>query len=427
MRTHRMSVVLSGAMAGVLLGLLAFSTGSNVLSDKVLLTHNALTQGYWIARSLEIIHRMIVQDPINALRGIIADIEHKPGVRYVIILDAKQQVLVASDVAREATQWRTDVGTPPEAGRVLGSDAGIMELVFPAFFAREFQQIPPHHPPAHEVLDDAAWILLGLDVSDELARYHASVIQSVVISLSVVLLGLGAFWFFGMLQRYRLASASLADLENIKHHLARFVPGTVQRLIEENPEHPLLEKVAREATVLFLDIDHYTSIAAEMAPDALNHLIETYFSAFLDIILSHGGEINETAGDGIMAIFTDKTPRVHARNAVKAALAIRDKAMALNRDRDPQRPEIFVNIGINTGQVLLGATMIRGAVGERLTYTASGMVTNLAARLCDFGATGEIHLSDATAKFVSGQCTLLGPLKLHLKNIQGVMLAYKAA
>ena len=425
MHKHRVSVVLLGAMAGVLLGLLAFSTGRNALRDKALITHNALTQGYWIARSLEIGHRMMVHDHINALRGIIEDIEQKPDVRYVIILDAKQQVMVASNVTREATRWRPDVGQPPETGRVLRSEAGIMELVFPAFFVRDFQRIPPHHSYMHEALDDAAWILLGLDVSDELAHYHASVIQSVVVSLSVVLLGLGAFWFFGVLQRYRLASASLADLENIKHHLARFVPGTVQKLIEENPERPLLDKVTREATVLFLDIDHYTTIAAAMAPEALNHLIETYFSAFLDIILSHGGEINETSGDAIMAIFTAKTPRVHAHNAVKAAMTIQEKAAELNRKKTPLEPEILVNIGVNTGQVLLGATMMTGVVGERLTYTASGMVTNIAARLCNLGSKGEIHLSGTIAQWVADYVTLYGPCNVHLKNIPGMTPVYK--
>ena len=152
MRTHRVSVVLLGAMAGVLLGLLAFSTGRNALRDKALITHNALTQGYWIARSLEIGHRMMAHDHINAMQGIIEDIEQKPDVRYVIILDANQRVMVASDIALEATRWRTDVGTPPETGRVLSSDAGIMELVFPAFFAREFQRLPPHHSYTHEAL-----------------------------------------------------------------------------------------------------------------------------------------------------------------------------------------------------------------------------------------------------------------------------------
>jgi class 3 adenylate cyclase len=300
----------------------------------------------------------------------------------VIILDTDQRVMIASDISREGRLWPDALGRPPETGRIMSSKAGAMELVFPALFARTFPHLHTPHPNAHGKLDAATWVLLRMDVSEDLAHYRASVIQSVGVSLSVVVLGLAAFWFFGMIQRYRLAHASLEQLEQIKYHLARFVPGTVQKLIEENPEQPLLDKVEREATVLFLDIDHYTTMAAEMAPDVLNRLMETYFSSFLDIILSHGGEINETAGDGIMAIFTGKTAQVHARNAVKAAVAIREKSRALNRDREPRYPEIVVNIGINTGQVLLGATMMRGAVGERLTYTASGMVTNLAARLC---------------------------------------------
>ena len=64
------------------------------------------------------------------------------------------------------------------------------------------------------------------------------------------------------------------------------MPGTVQRLIEANPEQPFLDKVEREVTVLFLDIEQYTTLAEAMAPEALNHLVERYFSPFLDTILA---------------------------------------------------------------------------------------------------------------------------------------------
>jgi class 3 adenylate cyclase len=90
-------------------------------------------------------------------------------------------------------------------------------------------------------------------------------------------------------------------------------------------------------------------------------------------------------------------------------------------------PEILVNIGINTGQVLLGATMIKGTVGEHFTYTASGMITNIASRLCDLGNQGEIHLSSATAQLVMNHFTLDGPLETHLKNIRGMLPVYKLA
>ncbi len=353
MHRHRLSVLLFSAVATLFLSLLAFSTVKNASRDKALIRHNALSQGYWIARSLEIGHRMMMDDHVNALREIAEEVAQKPDIQLVMVLDDEQQVMIASDVIQKGKRWPEALGPPSESGRIIRSKAGAMELVFPAFFAKAFQHMSQHAPGAHGDLDKATWVLLRLDVSEELAHYRASVIQSVGISLSVVILGLAAFWFFGMIQRYHLANASLEQLEQFKHHLARFVPGTVQKLIEENPEQPLLDKVEREATVLFLDIDHYTTMAAEMAPDALNHLIETYFSSFLDIILSYGGEINETAGDGIMAIFIGKTAYVHARNSVKAAVDIREKATALNLERDPQCPEIFINIGINTGKSFL--------------------------------------------------------------------------
>jgi class 3 adenylate cyclase len=427
MQKHRiyLSVFIFGGMAFVLFAMLAFTTVRNVIRDKTLIMENALTQGYWIARSLEIGHSMMIRDHINALRDIIKEIEKNPDIRFLTILDASKQVLIAGDATLEGTLWPENLGTPPETGSIIKSDSGNMDLVFPAFFARAFQRMQHNHPRGVHSLNNAKWIILGLDASDAQAHYRDIVTQSVFVSVGMVILGLGAFFFFGMIQKYQLASASIKQLENIKQHLTRFVPGTVQKLIEENPERPMFNKVERDATVLFLDIDHYTKISADMSPEALNRLIEKYFSAFLDTILSYGGEINEKAGDAIMAIFTGKTRRAHALNAVKAATRIREQVGTLNHEKTPHEPAIQVNLGLNSGPVLLGATMIKGVVGERFTYTASGMVTNIASRLCDLGNNGEIHLSDTTAQLVTDQVKLEGPLDVHLKNIQDTVSVYK--
>ena len=69
--------------------------------------------------------------------------------------------------------------------------------------------------------------------------------------------------------------------------------------------------------------------------------------------------------------------------------------------------------------------MFKGEVGERFTYTASGMITNIASRLCGLGAKGEISLSITTAELVTGHFMLNGPLMVHLKNIQGSTPVYK--
>ena len=55
--------------------------------------------------------------------------------------------------------------------------------------------------------------------------------------------------------------------------------------------------------MLFLDIAGYTKLSEQLEARRLNQLVQTYFSSFLEIIQSHHGDVNETAGDGLMVIF----------------------------------------------------------------------------------------------------------------------------
>jgi adenylate cyclase len=95
------------------------------------------------------------------------------------------------------------------------------------------------------------------------------------------------------------------ELRRVKDHFAKYVPEAVKRLITANPEAPALAKREQDVSVLFLDISGYSRLSAQLPPDMLNRLIEHYFSTFLDRIHEAGGDINETAGDGFMAIFGD--------------------------------------------------------------------------------------------------------------------------
>ena len=124
-------------------------------------------------------------------------------------------------------------------------------------------------------------------------------------------------------------------------------------------------------------------------------LIEHYFGAFLDEILKHGGDVNETAGDGLMVIFQDEDPRRHARAAVATATAVLRRAREINAAEPPDEP-IALHIGVNSGRAGVGATKIEGTAGTRWTYTASGPVTNVAARLAALGDDA-IYVGEVTA------------------------------
>jgi class 3 adenylate cyclase/HAMP domain-containing protein len=209
----------------------------------------------------------------------------------------------------------------------------------------------------------------------------------------------------------------LAYLEAVKRGLDRFVPDTVRRLIEENPQSPALQKTAKDVTVLFLDIQGYTALSEELAPGLLNEIVENYFSIYLADIRAAGGDINETAGDGLMMIFQDRSPLEHAVSAVRVALAIREKTSVRNLEAQGKHPALVINMGLASGECEVGSTKFRGATGERWTFTASGPSTNLAARLGDLARDGQILVSAETAKRAQSHFLLcrIGPVEL--KNI----------
>jgi class 3 adenylate cyclase len=188
----------------------------------------------------------------------------------------------------------------------------------------------------------------------------------------------------------RAAVRRVEILERIRTNLAKFVPRTVQDLIERAPDAPELDKREVDVTVLFVDLVGYTRLTERLAAHRVNELVERYFGAYLDEILRRGGDVNETAGDGLMAIFRDPEPRRHARQAIKCALGILRRTQQLNTSIDGLPDGVAVHIGLNSGLATVGATKIEGTSGTRWTYTASGQVTIVAARLAALTEGGEI-------------------------------------
>jgi class 3 adenylate cyclase len=214
-------------------------------------------------------------------------------------------------------------------------------------------------------------------------------------------------------------------LESIKTNLAKFVPKTVQELIEESPEAPSFDKREVDVSVVFADITGYTRLSAQMELDQVNRLVERYFGAFLDEIVKYGGDVNETVGDGLMVIFRDSDPQRHARAAVLAALGIQRRTAEINTGLQGQSDPIEMHVGVNSGIASVGATKIEGAAGTRWTYTASGPTTNVAARLAALGEGDAVILSEETRRRLGAEVRAddLGPQSL--KNVAQPVRVYR--
>jgi class 3 adenylate cyclase/tetratricopeptide (TPR) repeat protein len=184
-----------------------------------------------------------------------------------------------------------------------------------------------------------------------------------------------------------------------------------------------LEGEHKQVTVLFCDIANSTPLAERVGPERMHELLNGFFELALAEVHRNEGTINQFLGDGFMALFG--APLAHeddARRAVTAAVAIR-RAL---RDRSSYAglgpgAELAVRIGMNTGLVVVGS------IGDnlRMDYTAVGDTTNVAARLQQAAAPGEIVIAEATARLVRSDVRLTAAGALSVKGKSDPVIAYK--
>jgi adenylate cyclase len=192
-----------------------------------------------------------------------------------------------------------------------------------------------------------------------------------VISILVVTAILG----FAIMRNRRLLTYAVTESAS-NQDLARFVPAEVANLIKTSDDGVQVGSgEPREATVLFLDLEGFTTLSERLAPQELVRTLNAFYAAVAEPITRHDGAITQFQGDAILATFN--APRLnadHAANAVQAALDIQ----ALLRVRTfGEGLALRARIGINTGVV------IHGLMGtpDRLGYTVIGDEVNIAARL----------------------------------------------
>jgi len=206
-------------------------------------------------------------------------------------------------------------------------------------------------------------------------------------------------------------------LESVKDKLSKFVPITVSRMIEKSPTNEIPESKQQDLSVFFLDIEGYTKLCEKLGSSQTNEVVEKHFSVFLDAIYANNGDVNETAGDGLMVLFLNEDKQANALEAVKTALSIRKKTLRICKECSALYQPLNINMGINSGQALVGAAKFETYSGSRWTYTARGSLTNVAARIGALASGRSIYLSKATADRIRGHFSPVFRGKFKLKNV----------
>jgi class 3 adenylate cyclase len=183
--------------------------------------------------------------------------------------------------------------------------------------------------------------------------------------------------------------------ETVVRQLGKYVPESVAASIIR--DQGILEPKRTTATVLFSDIENFTSIAESMPPEQVFQMLNEYFPAIVEPIIQHGGVVNQFQGDALLVTFNVpvEDPQ-HADNAVKAASAIQQIAA----DKAFGGVPLKTRIGINTGEVIAGNV----GAGTRHNYTVHGDAVNSAARLEQLNKEYGTYtiVSDSTVELLEG-------------------------
>ncbi len=159
----------------------------------------------------------------------------------------------------------------------------------------------------------------------------------------------------------------------------RYLPSSLVRQFVCSGIVPRLGGERRDITLLFTDVQNFTTLSDDMPPEDLMAAMTEYFEIVGQAILKSDGTIDKFIGDSVMAFWnaplaTDN----HVENACLAALRLSQSSRELNERREASGgPVMRTRVGIHTGTAIVGNV----GASDRMNYTALGPVVNLASRL----------------------------------------------
>ena len=167
-------------------------------------------------------------------------------------------------------------------------------------------------------------------------------------------------------------------------------------------------KGTREITVLFADLQGFTTFSEHHEPHEVSTMLNEYFGvAIPPVVERYGGQVDRLVGDALMVTFNTRSDQPdHAERAARAALAIQ-QATGEVAAAHPGWPRF--RVGVNTGEAAVG---LLGTAGGR-TFTVIGDAVNLAARLEGAAAVGEVLIGAETARRLpTARTEALGPVQV---------------
>ncbi len=204
--------------------------------------------------------------------------------------------------------------------------------------------------------------------------------------------------------------------EFIRGIFGRYVSDAVVRQLLETPGGLRMGGERRVVTVVMSDLRGFTPEAERLSPERVVSLLNIYLGEMSDVVLRHGGTIDEFLGDAVLALFGAPIAREDdARRALACAVEMQSAMERVNaRAGDLGLPQMGMGIGIHTGEV------VAGNIGseKRAKYGVVGSPINLASRIQGYSLGGQILASEESVLAAGDGVSIGSRFQVHPKGVR---------
>lgn len=175
--------------------------------------------------------------------------------------------------------------------------------------------------------------------------------------------------------------AAVAELKALR----RFIGGILTTYVGNEAGKLILDGQVRRgdvreitAALMLVDLRDFSLMSDRLSPRAVISMLNQYFDCVMPPIRTHGGEVVEIMGDGVLAMFHQEPDR-SAADACGRALDAATAGLAALGERNrahPSRP-LHAGVALHYGTVSYGNI----GSGDRMDFTVIGPDVNLTSRI----------------------------------------------
>ena len=183
--------------------------------------------------------------------------------------------------------------------------------------------------------------------------------------------------------------AQVRELERM-HQLRRFLSPQLADAIISSGDDSILRSHRRKVAMFFADLRGWTGFVDAVEPEELMQVLGEFHGAIGDLVRRFDATVGFIEGDGVQLFFNDprEVPDAALR-AVRLGCALREEMAELTPRWRKRGYELGFGAGIALGYATCGEVGFEG----RSDYAAIGAVTNLASRLADEAAAGQVLIA----------------------------------